>query len=86
MPFLRIDESEMRAPSLITLNAVGVGWAADQSMQYMVGLHMLPTDFQVLRTASEGSGTVPAALQEPNANVECYVCGPGFRSALARGD
>jgi hypothetical protein len=81
-----IDEPEVRAPSVMTLNAVGAGWAANQFMQYMVGLHAMPTDFQILRTASEGTGATPVALQEPNADPECHVCGLGIRSALARGD
>jgi len=81
-----INEPEVHAPSVITLNAVGTGWAANQFMQYMVGLHAMPTDFQVLRTASEGSGSAPVALQEPTADLGCHVCGPGFTSAFARGD
>ncbi|MGH3253452.1 MAG: ThiF family adenylyltransferase [Trebonia sp.] len=81
-----VNEPEVHAPSVITLNAVGAGWAADQFMQYMVGLHALPTDFQVLRTGFGERAPAPVALQEPNADPDCHVCGPGRWSAFARGD
>lgn len=81
-----VNEPEVHAPSVITLNAVGAGWAADQFMQYMVGLHALPTDFQILRTGFEGRAPTPVALQEPNADPDCHVCGPASWSAFARGD
>jgi hypothetical protein len=81
-----VNEPEVHAPSVITLNAVGAGWAADQFMQYMVGLHALPTDFQVLRTGFGDRVPAPIALQEPNADPDCHVCGPGSWSAFARGD
>jgi hypothetical protein len=35
---------------------------------------------------SEGSGSAPVALQEPNADLGCHVCGPGFTYAFAGGD
>lgn len=81
-----VNEPEVHAPSVITLNAVGAGWAADQFMQYMVGLHALPTDFHVLRAGFEDRAPTPVALQEPNADPNCHVCGLGRWSAFARGD
>lgn len=81
-----VNEPEVHAPSVITLNAVGAGWAADQFMQYMVGLQSLPTDFQVLRTGFEEHAPTPVTLQEPNADPDCHVCGSRLWSAFARGD
>jgi hypothetical protein len=81
-----IDEPAVHAPSVITLNAVGGGWAADQFMQYLVGLHTLPADFQVLRTGFADHSPAPVTLQEPNVDPGCHVCGPGRWSAFARGD
>jgi hypothetical protein len=81
-----VNEPEVHAPSVITLNAVGAGWAADQFMQYMVGLHVLPTDFQILRTGFESRASTPVVLQEPNVDPDCHVCGLGSWSAFARGD
>lgn len=81
-----INEPEVHAPSVITLNSVGAGWAADQFMQYMVGLHPLPADFQVLRTGFDDHVLTPATLQEPAVDPDCHVCGASPWSALARGD
>jgi tRNA A37 threonylcarbamoyladenosine dehydratase len=81
-----VNEPEVHAPSVITLNAVGVGWAADQFMQYLVGLRALPADFQVLRTGFAERTPAPVVLQEPNVDPYCHVCGPDRWSAFARGD
>ena len=45
-----VDEPDVHAPSVITLNALGVGWAANAFMEYMVGLRPLAEDFHILRT------------------------------------
>ena len=81
-----VDEPEVHAPSVITLNALGVGWAANTFMQYMVGLRPLITGFQVLRTTPVASSHPHVTLQEPDTNPDCHVCGPNSYSALSRGD
>jgi hypothetical protein len=81
-----IDEPEVHAPSVITLNALGVGWAANTFMQYIVGLRELPSDFQLLRTAPVAAGSSYITMQEPNVNSDCHVCGSAPHSAFGTGD
>ena len=81
-----IDEPEVHAPSVITLNALGVGWAANTFMQYIVGLRELPSDFQLLRTAPVAARSSYITMQEPNVNPDCHVCGFAPHSAFGTGD
>jgi hypothetical protein len=80
-----VDDPEVHAPSVITLNALGVGWASNAFMQYLVGLRPLAEGFQILRTTPVG-GTHPyVTTQEPEIDPSCHVCGYQPYSALARG-
>ena len=81
-----VNEPEVHAPSVITLNALGVGWAANEFMQYTVGLRSLGTDFKILRTSPVVTGHPHVTLQEPDINLDCHVCGKNSYSALGRGD
>ena len=81
-----IDEPEIHAPSVITLNALGAGWAANSFMEYMVGLRALITGFQVLRTSPVTADHPHVIQQEPDINPDCHVCGHNSYSALGRGD
>lgn len=81
-----IDDPEIHAPSVITLNALGTGWASNAFMQYMVGLRALAAGFQILRTTPVAASYPHVTLQEPDINPDCHVCGYGTHSALGRGD
>lgn len=81
-----VDEPEVHAPSVITLNALGVGWAANAFMQYTVGLRALITGFQILRTAPVSDGHPYVIQQDPDTNPDCHVCGNKSYSALGRGN
>jgi hypothetical protein len=81
-----VDEPEVHAPSVITLNALGIGWAANAFMQYMVGLRELATGFQILRTTPVVAGHPYVTAQDPDINPDCHVCGYQPYSALGRGD
>jgi tRNA A37 threonylcarbamoyladenosine dehydratase len=81
-----VDDPDVHAPSVITLNALGVGWAANAFMQYMVGLRPLTEGFQILRTTPVGVSHPYVTVQEPDIDSGCHVCGNEPYSALARGD
>jgi len=81
-----VDEPDVQAPSVITLNALGTGWAANVFMQYIVGLRALATGFQILRTTPVASGHPYVTVQDPNVNPDCHVCGYQSYSALGKGD
>lgn len=81
-----VDDPEVHAPSVITLNSLGAGWAANAFMQYMVGLKPLSDGFQILRTTPVGLNHPYVTAQEPETDLGCHVCGPGQHSARARGD
>jgi tRNA A37 threonylcarbamoyladenosine dehydratase len=81
-----IDEPEIHAPSVITLNALGTGWASNSFMEYMVGLRALISGFQILRTSPVIADHPYVTQQEPDLNPDCHVCGYNSYSALGRGD
>ena len=81
-----VNEPEVHAPSVITLNALGVGWAANAFMLYMVGLRALVTGFQILRTTPVAASYPHMTMQDPDINPDCHVCGYKSYSALGRGD
>lgn len=81
-----VDDAAVRAPSVITLNAMAAGWAANAFMQYLVGISALPTDFQILRTTAVALNHSNITLQEADVNPACHVCGDRTYSAFARGD
>jgi tRNA A37 threonylcarbamoyladenosine dehydratase len=81
-----VDEPEIHAPSVITLNALGAGWAANSFMEYMVGLRALIAGFQVLRTSPVTADHPHVIQQEPYINADCHVCGYNSYSALGRGN
>jgi hypothetical protein len=81
-----VDEPEVHAPSVITLNALGTGWAANAFMQYIVGLRELVTGFQILRTTPVVASHAQVILQEPAVSPDCHVCGNNSYSVFGRGD
>jgi tRNA A37 threonylcarbamoyladenosine dehydratase len=78
-----VDEPEVVAPSVITLNAVAVSHAADDFLFYMTGLREAdaPTAFMRFRPKFR-----QVWLDEPGKSAGCPECGIGNRSRLARGD
>ncbi len=79
-----VDDPDVHAPSVITLNAMASGWAANDFMQYMVGLGRPRAGFRILRTMPVNDRSPHVTVQEPAPDPTCYVCGSdGVR---ARGD
>jgi ThiF family len=81
-----VDDPEVVAPSVITLNAMGVGWAVNDFMQYATGIGRPATGFRVLRSNPVGVNGQQLTLQTPHVDPDCHVCGKNPYSALARGD
>jgi ThiF family len=81
-----IDDPEVEAPSVITLNAMGVGWAVNDFMQYATGLGRPASGYRLLRSKPVGSTAGQFTLQYPAHDVDCHVCGLGETSALSQGD
>lgn len=81
-----VDDPEVEVPSVITVNAMSVGWAVNDFLHYATGLGRPATGFRLLRSRPVVPGGPQLTLQEPDADLECHVCGNGPHSALARGD
>jgi len=81
-----VDDPTVTAPSVITLNAMGVGWAAQEFLQFAVGLGRRSDVYKVLRAQPVTPGAPLLTVQEPYADAACHVCGDGAYSARARGD
>lgn len=78
-----LDEDDVPAPSVITLNAIGAAHAANDFLFYMTGL--ASTDaangYQVRLPIERRTVT-----NAPRRDDSCPECGTGIRSRLARGD
>jgi len=81
-----IDDPDVAAPSVITLNALGTGWAANDFMQYATGLGRPASGYRILRSLPKGAAAQQFTLQHPDVDPECHVCGLGHHSALSRAD
>lgn len=80
-----VDDPDVHAPSVITLNAMGAAWAANDFMQYIVGLGRPSGGFRILRTTPIGA--LPhVVVQEPEPSPDCHICGSGHSSIRALGD
>jgi molybdopterin/thiamine biosynthesis adenylyltransferase len=78
-----IDEPEIVAPSVITLNAVAVSHAANDFLFYMTGLRYpvaLPGYMRVQPQFRR------ICFDEPSRSPACPECGSNSKSRLARGD
>ena len=77
-----VDEPEIVAPSVITLNAVGAAHAANDFMFYITGLsgHDAQTGYMRATPVSRRIWT-----DEPRKDADCRECGNVSRSRLARG-
>jgi hypothetical protein len=81
-----VDDLDVQAPSVITINAMGVGWAVNDFMQYSTGLGRPSTGFRLLRSKPVGSSGQQLTVQVPDVDPDCHICGLGEHSALSRGN
>ena len=81
-----VDDPDVHAPSVMTLNGMAAGWAANDFMQYMVGLGRPATGFRILRTQPLTSEGLHVTVQEPEADPACLVCGTSPHSVRGTGD
>jgi molybdopterin/thiamine biosynthesis adenylyltransferase len=78
-----IDEPEIVAPSVITMNAVAVSHAANDFLFYMTGLRDPAAPTAYMRVQPQFRRTW---FDEPRKSVACPECGSNSKSRLARGD
>ena len=78
-----VDEPEIVAPSVVTLNAVGAAHAANDFLFYMTGLSNGLASQDYFRHDPQ---TRCSWLDEPRKDELCPECGHTPRSRLARGD
>jgi hypothetical protein len=71
---------------VISLNAMGTGWASNDFMQFMTGLGRPVVGFRMLRTMPVMNGGPHITVQQPATTPICYVCGTSRRSVRAMGD
>jgi tRNA A37 threonylcarbamoyladenosine dehydratase len=81
-----VDDPEVEAPSVFTINAMSVGWAVNDFMQYATGIGRPPSGFRLLRSKPVGARGQQFTVQLPDVDPDCHVCGRGAHSALSRGD
>jgi hypothetical protein len=81
-----VDDPEITAPSVITINAMSAGWAVNDFMHYATGLGRPSTGFRILRTRPARDGMPQLTVQTPDHDDSCHVCGNWMHSALGRGD
>jgi hypothetical protein len=81
-----VDDPTVEAPSVFTLNALGVGWASNEFLHYFTGLGTGTPTFRILRNRPVGQRVPQLVTVEPDANPHCHVCSSGAGSALAMGD
>jgi molybdopterin/thiamine biosynthesis adenylyltransferase len=81
-----VADPEVHAPSVITLNALGSGFGANDFMLYAVGLGGADPAHRLLRNRPVGqSGTHVTVIDAPT-QPQCPVCSSAPHSALSRGD
>lgn len=79
-----LPHDDAPAPSVMTLNAIGASFAANEFMLAMAGLRTDNDDarcYRILETRSANP-----ELQEARSEPTCLDCGPHDRSRRARGD
>lgn len=81
-----VDDPDVHAPSVITLNAMATGWAANDFMQFIVGLGRPAGGFRILRTNPVTANSPHVTVQEPDPEPACYICGLPPSSVRAIGD
>jgi hypothetical protein len=78
-----VDEPEVVAPSVITLNATAVAHAANDFLFYLTGLREPDVQKAYLRFQPRGRHMW---FDEPRKTAACLECGSHGKSRLARGD
>jgi molybdopterin/thiamine biosynthesis adenylyltransferase len=81
-----VDDPDVHAPSVITLNAMGAGWAANDFMQYITGLGRPCSGFRILRTNPVLQDAPHVTIQQAAVDPACYICGTAPRSVRGTGD
>lgn len=77
-----IDDPEVVAPSVITLNAVGAAHAANDYLFRTTGLRMSAhDDFELFEPLTGEKRSI-----EPRVDTDCTECGKGSSSRFGRGD
>jgi hypothetical protein len=77
-----IDDEDIAAPSVITLNARAASQAADDFMLYITGLTSDGANTGYLRFMPL---TREVFIDEPRSSPDCSECGSGIQSRLGRG-
>lgn len=81
-----VDDPDVHAPSVITLNAMAAGWAVNDLMQYLVGFGRPASGFRILRSQPLTATGLHVTVQEPEADPACPVCGSSPHSVRGTGD
>ncbi len=81
-----VDDPDVHAPSVITLNAMAAGWAANDFMQFMVGVGRPAGGSRILRTLPVTDTGPHVTVQESDPTPTCYICGDPPASVHATGD
>lgn len=78
-----VEDADVAAPSVITLNAIGASQAANDFMFYMTGLTSEDASTSYMRFDPRKRG---AYLDKPRRSFDCTECGSRSGGRLARGD
>jgi hypothetical protein len=81
-----VDDPDVHAPSVITLNDMASGWASNDFMQFMVGFGRPAGGFRILRTMPVNYSAPHVTVQELDADPNCYVCSRGVHGIRCSGD
>lgn len=85
-----VDDPDIRegiaAPSVITINDMGTGWAANDLMQFLTGLGRPASGYRLLRTNPVNDAAPHVTIQVPYAEPACHVCGAGANAVCSAGD
>jgi hypothetical protein len=81
-----VDDPDVHSPSVITLNAMAAGWAANDFMQFMVGIGRPSSGFRILRIQPVGVNGQHVTVQVRDEVPSCYVCGDASLSVRGSGD
>jgi len=78
-----VDEPDVVAPSVITLNAIAASQAANDFLFYMTGLRNQTAEASYMRFQPRAR---QVSFDEPRKSATCTECGGSAKSRLARGD
>lgn len=81
-----VDDPDVHAPSVITLNDMATGWATNDFMQFMVGFGRPASGFRLFRTMPTNDLSPHITVQDPEADANCYICGSQRQAVRATGD